>query len=161
MSQPMSQQLVPVSAAPVITICAGAQVLRLPVAQLAERGASALSALDRWKRAAPGAQLAVYGTVKTAANVMLPWLPAILAPAVNAGLLPPLPERPRHSDPIAYVLGYIVAALPWAMARGEWRLAVDETGNVTGLDWTGAGGLGGGGGSDTSTAPASVVEEGK
>jgi hypothetical protein len=139
--------------APAIVLHIGRQTIRLPVEQLVQRGAGVVARLEQWKREAPGAQLAMYSTVKGAANVMLPFLPVLLAPAVNSGLLPALPPRPRHTDPIVFVLGYAISALPFSMARGEWRLTVDESGDVTGLDWSGAP-LGGAGAPATAATVA-------
>lgn len=119
---------------PAIVAHVGSQTLRLPAEELTRRASGMLAALDAWKAQASGTELAVYGAFKAALNLGLPFVGSIIA--ATGGLLPALPARPRHSDPIVYLLAYLFAALPVALARGAWTVTVDGAGNVTALDWT-------------------------
>lgn len=126
------------AAASAIVLHVTAPTLCIPVALAQAWCEGGITRLEAWKEQAGGAQLAVYTAFKGVVNLGMPMIAGLLDSVVSAGVLPPLPARPRHSDPILYLARYIAHALPTAAARAPWTLVADPaTGRVSDLEWGG------------------------
>jgi hypothetical protein len=148
----MSTGIIP--AEPVIELSVGAPVLRISSAMAHRWCDRGVDRLEEWKASAGGAQKALYIAVKGAANIGMPMIGSFVGALADTGFLPPLPPRPRHSDPIVYLARYVADVLPYLAARAPWELVADPaTGEVHDLLWGGVSMT-----ADLGHTPAVVVE---
>lgn len=115
-----------------IVVHVGAQTVRMPTAVMMGWTRELLQGITNWQATAGPQEQLMYTALKTAANFAMP----IIRKALENPLLPPMPPRPRHSDPITYLIAYFQLASPYLLSQGEFTLDIDEDDRVTGYDWT-------------------------
>lgn len=110
----------------------GAEYVYDGTAKLASAQAAVLAALRGYNApAASGAAvLALEGTLRTAARLMMPMLARLVAnlrrvPAA-ALLLPELARLPKHTDPLEHLACWLVEAVFTALGTGSYVLEADD-----------------------------------
>ncbi len=113
----------------------GKQTMRVPVEFLIAYFTRQMQSVEEWKKTADPLSMTLYTGVKQSLNIMIPLLREFMKRA--APDMPQLPERPRHSDPIVYLLGYMNAFTCDYVTRGEFTIPVDDDSEmVTGFEWS-------------------------
>jgi hypothetical protein len=113
----------------------GRQTMRVPVEFLIAYFSKQMAGIEEWKRTADPLSMTLYTGVKQSLNIMIPLLREFMKRA--APDMPQLPERPRHSDPVVYLLGYMNAFTCDYVTRGEFTIPVDdESGIVQDFHWS-------------------------
>jgi hypothetical protein len=118
-----------------LVVHVGPQTMRVPVEFLVAYFTRQMQGVEEWKKGADPLSMTLYLGVKQSLNIMIPLLREFMKRA--APDMPQLPERPRHSDPIVYLLGYMNAFTCDYVTRGEFTIPVDEQSEmVTGFEWS-------------------------
>jgi hypothetical protein len=112
----------------------GSQKLRVPGSILLAYYGSHLRKIEAAQKKADPLTAVLFTGIKQSLNLLIPVLREFIKR--KAPELPPLPDRPRHTDPIVFLLGYMYGFGIDAVTQGEWIIPVDETGLATGIDWT-------------------------
>jgi hypothetical protein len=113
----------------------GSQTARVPVEFLVAYFTKQLRGIEDWKKTAEGLDLVLYTGIRQSLNILIPIVREFMKRRPPVGF-PQMPERPRHSDPVIYLLGYMNACSIDLLTRGEFTIPVDESGTVTDFEWS-------------------------
>lgn len=117
-----------------VVVHLGVQTARVPVRFLVGYFAKSLRDIEEWKKTADPLGLTLYTGIKQSLNIMIPLLRQFIK--LRMPEFPQMPERPRHTDPVVFLMGYVNGLAIDLLSRGEFILPVDEAGAVTDFEWT-------------------------
>jgi len=112
----------------------GAQNVRIPGEWLLKYYGGQLAKIEAAQKHADPLTAMLFTGIRQSLNVMIPLLREFIKH--KAPELPPMPPRPRHTDPIVFLLGYIYGFGIDTVTQGEFIIPVDETGLATDFEWT-------------------------
>lgn len=124
-----------------IVIHAGSQDINVPRAVTTDMADRIVDSLEAWttQPSPTGANailIAGYNMLKPLVGFLWPWIPRIVEEKAKlpSGTIPPLPKRPRHTDPVIFLLRHVYGLLrPFLVHIASVTVEVDAAGDMTRL----------------------------
>lgn len=111
-----------------VVVHVGSQELRIPARKIVALLIEAIDGVEAWSKTGSGPLVVAYGMLKVPANFLMPFLPKMLSDAIKLPF--EFPKKPRHTDPILWVLRLIVATIAPYLVSGKWTVTVDDDGQI-------------------------------